>query len=82
METSEVDFLPIYKRSIEMDMNKRDLASALVALDIKRKDDLICSLVDAIFDMEYDYDFDQMDNIIEVIENISGIDNLQVLMHE
>lgn len=43
---------------------------------------MIASLVDALFRPEYDFDYDQMDNVVEVIENISGVDNVQVLMDE
>ena len=65
-----------------MDIKKSDLIKVVNALNSKRKSDLCYGLVDAIFESCYDYDLDQMDNVIEVIENITGLEDLNVLLYE
>lgn len=65
-----------------MDMTKSDLIKVVNKLSPKMKSELCYGLVDALFESYYDYDFDQMDNVIEVIENVTDLENLQVILHE
>jgi hypothetical protein len=65
-----------------MDMKKSDLIKVVNKLSPKMKSELCYGLVDALFESYYDYDFDQMDNVIEVIENVTDLENLQVILHE
>ena len=65
-----------------MDIKKSDLIKVVNKLDSQRKSDLCYGLIDALFDTAWDYDLDQMDSVLEVIENITGLDNLNVILYE
>ena len=63
-------------------MTSKDLWRVVLAMDSKRKDDLLVSLVDAVFDDFFDYSIDYAENLSEIIENITGLENLSEYLPE
>jgi hypothetical protein len=63
-------------------MTSKDLRRVVLAMDSKRKDDLLVSLVDAVFDDFFDYSIDYAENLSEIIENITGLENLSEYLPE
>ena len=61
--------------------NVKGVVQEVLAMDAKRKDDLLTQLVMSIFDDFFDDDIDRVEDMLEMIENISGIENLLSLYH-
>lgn len=59
-----------------------DLKEVIRKMDNARKEDLLLAIVGEVFDHAYDYEADRLDAIIEVIENVTDMENLQVLLYE
>jgi hypothetical protein len=53
-----------------------EVKEIILAMDSKRKDDLLTQLVMSVFDDFFEDDCDRVEDMLEVIENISGIENL------
>jgi hypothetical protein len=53
-----------------------EVKEIILAMDSKRKDDLLTQLVMSVFDDFFKDDCDRVEDMLEVIENISGIENL------
>ena len=58
-----------------------DVRRVIKNLDQKRKDDLLTQLVEAVFDDFFDDDLGRVEDMLETIENISGLENLMSLYH-
>lgn len=59
-----------------------ELKAVIRKMDNARKEDLLLAMVGEVFDHAYDYESDRLDAIIEVIENVTDMDDLQVLLYE
>ena len=58
-----------------------DVRRAVKNLDPKRKDDLLAQLIEAVFDDFFDDDLDRVEDMLETIENITGLENLMSIYH-
>jgi hypothetical protein len=58
-----------------------EVKKIILAMDRKRKDDLLTQLVMSIFDDFFEDDCDRVEDMLEIVENISGIENLLRLYH-
>jgi hypothetical protein len=56
--------------------NIQDVKKVVMAMDDLRKNDLLCQLIEVVFDDFFGDDADRVDAMVEQIENISGIENL------
>lgn len=59
-----------------------DVTRAIKKLDDKRKNDLLHSLVSEMFDDFFRDGDAKIESMIEVIENITGLDNVESLLYQ
>jgi hypothetical protein len=64
----------------DSNMNVKELKKVVLAMDSKRKDDLLVSLVEALFDSDIEYAIDYAENMVEIVENITGAEYLTDLL--
>jgi hypothetical protein len=57
-------------------MDIKELKKVVLAMDSKRRDDLLVTLVEGVFDDFYEYPIDYATALAESIENITGVDDL------
>lgn len=58
-----------------------DVRRVIGKMDNKRRQDMLDSIICEMFDDFYDDNDHRMESLIEIIENISGLDNLECLLY-
>jgi hypothetical protein len=70
----------LYDHEEGFSLKVSQLKQVIDGIDDKRKNDLLLSLVEVIFDVESMDDIDRFDEIIETIGNITGINEFSVIL--
>lgn len=63
-------------------MEMSELKKVIKDMDAKRKEDLLMAVIAETFDTFYTHEVDRQDAIIDIIENVTGLDNLNVILYK
>jgi hypothetical protein len=56
--------------------DKKELKKVVLDMDRESQVFLACSLVEGIFDEDFEYTIDYVENLVNIVESITGVDNL------